>query len=330
MTRYLPGPTTVESSLTYEYDTQAGGLTNYADIVQHDPARGTGYLTRGNVTKESRDWAESPDGAAAETAAEYDIAGNRVKVTTPKVESETGRVAGATSVSLCGSVCENGVTGKGTYAFASTVTNAEGQVQQRWYSWGAGGRPTKARDANGQETGYDYSDRAGPVEDGDAADWGDELSVPGHDAAGDDAAAVEAGRDVCDDDGGLRRAGADGATELSGGPKKAWQYDALGRVWKESNPTYGSFVWTSYLYDALERVTRWCIRTGARRGGVTTNNATLRGGRGGEVHEGDEGRAGAVESGDGGCERELSGEHERGGTEPAQTTRTRRATNCGR
>ena len=97
VTRYVPGPTTVESSTSYEYD--AGGLTSYAVVAQHDDARGSGFATRGNVTKQSRTWAESPDGSAAETTASYDIAGNRVSVTTPKVETEAGRVAGTTTIS---------------------------------------------------------------------------------------------------------------------------------------------------------------------------------------------------------------------------------------
>ena len=77
--------------MTYEYDTQAGGLMSYANVVQHDAARDGGFAYRGNVTKESRIWAESPDGSAAETTAGYDIAGNRVWVTTPKDSARAER-----------------------------------------------------------------------------------------------------------------------------------------------------------------------------------------------------------------------------------------------
>ena len=109
-----------ESQTTYEYDIYAGStVPGYADIVQHDPARRSGYLTRGNITKETR---TGPLGGTAVTTATYDVAGNPLTVTTPSVEVEGGETGATTPVTtLSYADVYTDAAGKGTYAFATRL-----------------------------------------------------------------------------------------------------------------------------------------------------------------------------------------------------------------
>ena len=97
------------------------GLTvpTYPDIGQHDPARRAAYITRGNITKETR---TGPLGGTAVTKVTYDVAGNPLTVTTPSVEVEGGETGATTPVTtLSYADVYTDAAGKGTYAFATRL-----------------------------------------------------------------------------------------------------------------------------------------------------------------------------------------------------------------
>ncbi|MGJ5817125.1 RHS repeat domain-containing protein [Paludibaculum fermentans] len=158
VTRYLPSPTTTESTVSYDYDQySAAPLTSYDDIAGFDPERITGYSTRGNITKETR------NGVVTEVT--YDIAGNPITVKTPPVEGENGAVVPKTVFSYTDSY-EDPPAGKKTYAFPTTITNALDQKVSRTYHWNSA-RIRTATDLNGRTTTYHYADGLGRLTSAD-------------------------------------------------------------------------------------------------------------------------------------------------------------------
>jgi RHS repeat-associated protein len=267
ITQYVPTQQ-VESSVSYEYD--SGALTNYASIMQHDPARGVSYTTRGNVTRETR-------GGSVATIT-YDIAGNAVSVTTPAVSTPSGPQTGTTTFDFTDQF-DNGVTGKNTYAFPTVITDAEGMVQRRFYHWPAGVL-LRYRDPNNHETTCNYDD---PLDRLRSVQLPRGRTEYAYDDIGRHITTKRRQTDsplqwvisTLDYDGLGRTISSrldEGETEV----RTDTEYDALGRVWRVSNPTQGTpSEWTTFQYDALDRVTLVTHPDGSEDVTSYANNETL-------------------------------------------------------
>ena len=273
-----------ESQTTYEYDIYPGSaVPTYADIKQHDcyriddpyPKRCATYLTRGNITKETR---TGSLGGTAVTTVTYDVAGNPLTVTTPSVEVETGETVTTPVTILSYTDAYTDVAGKGTYAFATTITNAKGQPQTRGYQW-ASARLTTVKDAELNTTSYSY---------GDALDRLKLVTLPIGQTEFD---YNDVSRQIVTRK-RLTSAGAvvtqtleyDGLgrtvkTKLSEGTPEiitTMEYDALGRVWRVSNPTRATPTeFTTTAYDNLDRPTLVTQPDGSLNRACYTNNEVL-------------------------------------------------------
>ena len=299
--------TTAESQTSYEYDIYAGNLVpTYADIERHDPDRRANYIKRGNITKETR---TGPSGITAVTTVTYDVAGNPLTVTTPSVELEAGQTPTTPVTALAYADAYTDATGKGTYAFPTTIANAKGQEQKRSYHW-ASARLTNIKDANLNDTSYSYSD---------ALDRLKLVTLPigrtefDYDDANRQIVTrkrLESGGTMVTQTLEYDGLGRTVKTKLSEGATEivtTQEYDALGRVSKVSNPTRGTpSEFTTTAYDNLDRPTLVTQPDGSQDRACYTNNEVLRADAAGKwsktIHDGLGRLTSAVEDATGTCQ----------------------------
>ena len=136
----------------YEYDNY--GTISASGAVQLDSALGTGYTTRGNVTK-SQVWRNS-DGAWLATTKTYDDAGNVLSVTAPSnssYDSYTRTTSFSYADSWANSTCAP--SGGSAAAYITKVTNAKNQATNYTYN-SCAGTMASVTDANSQPTGFSF------------------------------------------------------------------------------------------------------------------------------------------------------------------------------
>lgn len=136
------------SKTTNEYDNYTTGIQP-SGAVQHDAARSTSYLTRGNITAVEH-W-RNTDGAWLTTRNQYDDAGNILSQTDPL--SHQTQFGYTDSWASGGSTCAP--SGGQTKAFLTSMTNALSQ-QTKYAYFSCTGLKGSATDPNTQTTTYGY------------------------------------------------------------------------------------------------------------------------------------------------------------------------------
>lgn len=211
--------------------------------TQHDPAYGTGFTKRGNVTEVHRwlKW-EGANETVKVSSAWYDTSGNPVQIT--NAENKTTRY----TYDMCAG------------SLPSRITNALNQETELVWDCG-GGKVISIEDPNGVVTTaeYDAMDRLKTVSRAGLVRTQYQYPEPTRvvmlqdkETFGDGLIRTETIFD------GLGRAVearmyGDGCSPYS---LTETRYDALGRVWKVSNPRCVGEAeqWTTTVYDALGRV----------------------------------------------------------------------------
>jgi RHS repeat-associated protein len=135
----------VEQTL-YEYDNYTEGIVP-SGAVQHDPARGSGFILRGNLTASER-W-RNTDGAFLVTRNQYDDAGNIVKRADPSGNPTYFSYADSWAESTCAP------SGGNAAAYVTSITNALGQITRTNYN-SCSGSAASTTDVNSQTTKYSY------------------------------------------------------------------------------------------------------------------------------------------------------------------------------
>ena len=251
------GVETLDSQTTVAYDVysgDSGALVDRVGITEQE-GWGTGYTVRGNPTSVSR-WKA---GAMWSTSyAGYDIAGNIVRTAGAEVQKASGLVRPVTLIGYTDSWVGPGAASTSTFAAATSVTNALGQVSSGGYDFQTG-LAVSATDANSKTTSMEYND---PFERLRKVTKPDSLgtSLVDYDAVNHKITqydSLELGREIAaeaqfDGLGRMKR------TERTGaGAAKVvseTQYDALGRVWRSSMPAFETPLdWTTTTYDAFDR-----------------------------------------------------------------------------
>jgi YD repeat-containing protein len=145
------GAGTLIAQTTYEYDNYTQGLAA-SGATQHDPAFGTNYTTRGNVTAVNR-W-RSTDGATLTTRMQYDDAGNVLSTTDPLGHNTSTSYGDVWGNSTCAP------TGGSAAAYPTQVTDSAGHITKQSYN-SCTGTVATATDPNNQVTSfaYDLADR---------------------------------------------------------------------------------------------------------------------------------------------------------------------------
>jgi RHS repeat-associated protein len=275
-------------SLTvYSYDEFS--LAPCPNIVGHDPAYTTGYTTRGNVTSVTR-YANAAAGTGAITSSShYDIAGNVISTTDP--------LGNISTVSYADSFSDLN-NSRNTYAFptstASAVPDPSGLFGSATPLTAASvydfstGLVTKATDANGVASNFDYTDpldrpRQGVYAVGTAAqaqttiaydDTNRVVTVTSDQSAyGDN---LLKGQTVYD---GLGRTIETRKYETATAYiSSTTLYDALGRANLVSRPSRGQGAitdgWARTSFDALGRVTEVATFAGAAQPTTTGTSAS--------------------------------------------------------
>jgi len=148
---------------TYEYDNYASdtyhaALINRSDISGFDSSFNTSYTTRGNVTATTRSLITNGSATSITSYAQYDIAGNVVKVIDPR-STPTNIIAttfdftdrfGAPNAEAEGNTAPSELSSvnQSSYAFATKVTNALGQTAYTQFDYYLG-TPVDVEDVNG-------------------------------------------------------------------------------------------------------------------------------------------------------------------------------------
>jgi len=243
-----------------EYGNPATPLYNCPDVVGHDNQNFTGGGPRGNLTTISR-WLNQTN-SWLNTYQAYDIAGNLITVTDANNHT--------TSFSYNDNYPQGN---RNTYAQVTVVSNALGQTSfQAQYDYSTGQRSVMA-DLNGHYTFYSYTGLGYGLDQLAQVDYPNGghtyytypsptqvVTYRDQTAAVDKALASETQYD------GLGRLKeSDTFEDSSQYIATTWSYDALGRVAKVTNPSryggpgsgpgFGVGYPTTYIYDALGRVT---------------------------------------------------------------------------
>lgn len=266
---------------TLEYDNYASD-TNHAALVSRssisglDSAFTTSLTTRGNVTATTHSFLNDSGTATGSVSgyAQYDVAGNVVKAIDARGNATTidfgdrfGAPSGEAEANT--SPTELSTPGKTSFAFATKVTNALGQIAYVQFDYYLG-KPVDAEDVNGIVTsGYydDVLDRPTQVrravgvsgmENQTTFGYNDTdhiITTTSDQATNNDNVLV--GKTLYDKLGRTTE-----SRQYEGGTNyivAQTQYDDLGRAYKHSNPfrpwNSETAVWTTSAFDALGRVT---------------------------------------------------------------------------
>ena len=275
----LPATTQVEPSkgdwraYQYTYDEHDANhpLTDYPDIVGHDPSYGAAQVVRGNVTtlgKYANDLLTN--GTEIYTLFSYDVAGN--------VTSVVDQNGHRTQFSYGDD--------HSSYAHATTQINAKGQQTTAVYDWSAG-KASRTTDSNGVSTTYAYVDALERLTEMDQAVGA--IGVETHTRweypnattviqKSDQGSSASPGSPLSPGDGTLQ------SESIYDGLGRLWQsiqlgdvlgaitttttYDALGRVRTVSNPvrtgsTTDPAGTTTQEYDGLNRPSRTTYQDGS-------------------------------------------------------------------
>jgi RHS repeat-associated protein len=265
------GGTTRKAGTTYEYDHYNqtttedfhAALTDRSNITGLDGSFTTSYYTRGNVSKTTRALSFDTNGNFASSVsgyAQYDIAGNMVKVIDPR--STTNNII-ATTFDFSDAYGYADSTARGnetplpvelpstlhTYAFATKVTNALTQnayIQYDYYL----GKPVNSEDANGMVS----SGRYGGFADGSYTDMLDrptEVIV-----AANISSVTRRTRFTYSDSSHLITTQSDQTTLNDGVLTSTVVYDGLGRTTESRTAAPEGTIYTKQEYDGMGRVKR--------------------------------------------------------------------------
>jgi RHS repeat-associated protein len=234
----------------YNLDTFHAALGDCLNIIGHDGAFSTGYLTRGNLTRTSHSLLDKDGNATGSinSYAQYDIAGNVVKV----IDGRTG-ITTFEFIDRFGSPNDEAqsnanipeLAGGVSYAFPTKVTNAllhEAYTQYDYYL----GKPVNSQDANGVVSSVEYNDaldrptqriQARYVVGVGIPDVKRQMTITYDDA--NRVVTTSSDRDTFNDD-----------TPLT---SKSY-YDGLGRTWRSAADEGSTWTITDTRFDALGRV----------------------------------------------------------------------------
>jgi RHS repeat-associated protein len=268
------GRTTTEYD-NYAADTNHAGLINRSAISGLDTAFTTGFVTRGNTTGTSRHLISTAGAVTGSVSSyqQYDIAGNVVKTIDARGNPTTftfndcfGAPDG--NARLNSAPLELSSAGQESFAFVTSVTNAQNHTTFSQFDFYL---PTAIddEDANGIVTSRyfnDSLDRPTQVRRAVGTAAQSQTTI----AYDDDSRIVTTTHDKTANNDNLMvsKMVYDGmgrtveSRQYEGGTNYIavqQQYDALGRPWKVSNPfrpyLSETAVWSTTLYDALDRVT---------------------------------------------------------------------------
>ncbi len=272
----------VASDTKYTYDCGSGQSGTCSLDTSQIPNPGGTYVpthtTRGNVTQVER-WRNTPSAGwlVAGTAPSYDLAGNVLQAKDANGNSTSYSYLDSPGGGYGATGCATGPTG--SHAFLTQITNAK--VQKTNLEWDCNiGKPVTITDANNAATTAAYEDLLDRLTlVNTAAVSSVQYSYPStttvvtnrdRNAAGDG----QIQTDIMYD--GFGRPVQSVLHEDSTTIQSDTEYDALGRVWRVSNP-YRSTAsdWTTTTYDALGRVTQveypdGSVATTSYTGNVTT------------------------------------------------------------
>ena len=254
-----------QSETKYGYD--ASPSIDRTSVVEHDPARGPSFTTRGNRTS-IETYLDNPVSADpwVRTNLIYDIAGNITQITHPGVKTAEGTTRPVTTVTYDDAWAPNGgASGGPTFAFPTVINHPGGLQTSATYYFNLG-RIAKFVDPNGRETAFQYGgvNLISGTTDPNGVDALDRLTRVVH-PIGETAYVYTANSTTAqrtlDDTSTLAAVDQfDGLGRLQKRtePNQASverQYDALGRVYRISNPSAGpATLWTTMSYDALDRI----------------------------------------------------------------------------
>ena len=148
---------------TFEYDNYVNDgshapLQARSNISGLDSSFTTSYVTRGNLTR-STSWVLSTS-TQLHSYAQYDVAGNMLKVIDPRGYATTLEFAdrfGAPDSEAQGNSTPSELSALTSYAFPTKITNALGDIAYSQFDYYLG-RPVNAQDANGIVASGSYND----------------------------------------------------------------------------------------------------------------------------------------------------------------------------
>ena len=262
-----------EARTTFEYD-------NYANDGNHAPLQArsnisgldsgftTSYVTRGNLTR-STNWILSTS-TELHSYAQYDVAGNMLKVIDPRGYATTLEFAdrfGSPDSEAQGNSAPSELSTLTSYAFPTKITNALGHIAYSQFDYYLG-RPVNAQDANGIVASGSYNDaldRPKQVKRAIGTTAENQTTFAYDDTAR--LITTSSDKDALNDNLLVSKILYDqmGRTkeqrQYEGGDNYVvteTQYDALGRPHMISNPyrrwQSETAVWTTQVFDALGRV----------------------------------------------------------------------------
>jgi|GEM_PF-754967 len=259
-------PSGLASQSNYTYD--SGSLSG-TPIPNIDPAFGSTYTTRGNLTQIQR--LLNSSFITTSSAPQYDLAGNPLQILDGDSNSTTFSYADSPGGGYGSTGCSSGPGG--SYAFVTQITNALGQKTN--YQWDCNiGRPVSITDPNNSQTSAQYADsfdrltyvnKAGLVSTSysypsltDAQSRADVNTFGDHQNLS-EVVYDGLGREF------ETRQYVDSNTCPSGRYTDVQKkYDAAGRLRTVSNPGCGGpGPLTTYTYDALDRLTQTVLPDGA-------------------------------------------------------------------
>ncbi len=246
--------TSLVSKATIQYD-ESGSVQYQASPTQHDDSNyGSGFVQgRANVSS-TRRYDVLNSGQSTLSSMQYNTAGSVITATDP--------LNHVSAIGYADSFSDS--TNHNTYAYPTTLTDADGYSSyiQYNYDYGAQTRtqgPPPAGQAQGliQTFTYDAAVRADQVTTVNTGAytrfWYGADTIASYQSI--NSAADELFTNRIFDGFGRLVAVATNNPGSSGGYKAQWtQYDAMGRVMKQSNPTEIFWDWTPYGDDAAGRV----------------------------------------------------------------------------
>jgi RHS repeat-associated protein len=270
---------------TFEYDNYTTPLEPRANISGLDAGFTTGYVTRGNLTRTTQ-WILSTS-TPLHSYLQYDVAGNVVKTVDARGNATTFEFNdryGSPDTEAQGNTAPSELGGQTSFAFATKVTNVAGHISFAQFDYYLG-KPVNGQDPNGIVASGFYNDSLDrPTHIKRAIGTAVENQTTF--AYDDVARIVTSSSDLNSNNDNLlvSKVVYDGlgrskeTRQYESGTdyiKTEQQYDALGRVYKVSNPYRLSenAEWSTTAFDALGRVTSVSTPDSAVVGTVYSGNA---------------------------------------------------------
>jgi YD repeat-containing protein len=256
---YDPVAAQWQTKVTYGYDDQTKIQSQATTATQHDQSFGASFLVRGNVTSISRWDVTDIDNAtkALTTQASYNAAGSVLSTTDP--------LGHTSSIDYTDAFAANGIDldparSFSTFAYPTTLTDADGFSSFVRYYYEFGGKtrvqgPPPAGQSQGaiQIFAYDGVTRLERVTTTNNGAYTHYIYGPNYvqsystvNNVTDEAYSVQ----MFDGAGRVIRAARNHPGSIGGYSAVSTQYDAMGRVMKQSNPTEVNSSWTPTGDDA--------------------------------------------------------------------------------